>query len=150
MTPLLSPSPLLPLLVPMSPLLLHPLVSSSLITSHEIQHATKKTEPFSLCPPPSMYAFSAFDNQQLQYLWDWTHHNLTIKTGKLFFRANPKLCTSEIHKMWEKTGIQGHYDQSDFRNNGDRASCKCDLLLIFRTLSSLHLRAHRWGPHPGV
>lgn len=71
----------------------------------------------------SMYAFSAFDNHQLQYLWDWSQHNLTIKTGKLFFRANPKMCVSEIHKMWEKTGIQGRFDESDFRNNGDRASC---------------------------
>lgn len=71
-----------------------------------------------------MYAFSAFDNHQLQYLWDWSQHNLTIKTGKLFFRANPKLCVSEIHKMWEKTGIQGRFDESDFRNNGDRASCR--------------------------
>ncbi|XP_028999877.2 insulin-like growth factor 1b receptor isoform X2 [Betta splendens] len=74
------------------------------------------------------YAFSAFDNQQLQYLWDWKQHNLTIKTGKLFFRANPKLCTSEIRKMWDKTGIQGHFDESDFRNNGDRASCESTIL----------------------
>ncbi|TWW67202.1 Insulin-like growth factor 1 receptor [Takifugu flavidus] len=75
-----------------------------------------------------MYAFSAFDNHQLQYLWDWSQHNLTIKTGKLFFRANPKLCMSEIHKMWEKTGIQGRFDESDFRNNGDRASCESTIL----------------------
>ncbi|XP_044049461.1 insulin-like growth factor 1b receptor [Siniperca chuatsi] len=75
-----------------------------------------------------MYAFSAFDNQQLQYLWDWKQHNLTIKAGKLFFRANPKLCTSEIRKMWEKTGILGRFDESDFRNNGDRASCESTIL----------------------
>nr|XP_046264139.1 insulin-like growth factor 1 receptor isoform X2 [Scatophagus argus] len=75
-----------------------------------------------------MYAFSAFDNQQLQYLWDWKQHNLTIKTGKLFFRANPKLCMSEIRKMWEMTGIQGRFDESDFRNNGDRASCESTIL----------------------
>uniref|UniRef100_A0A3Q3X684 Tyrosine-protein kinase receptor n=1 Tax=Mola mola TaxID=94237 RepID=A0A3Q3X684_MOLML len=75
-----------------------------------------------------MYAFSAFDNQQLQYLWDWKQHNLTIKTGKLFFRANPKLCMSEIRKMWERTGIQGRFDESDFRNNGDRASCESTIL----------------------
>ncbi|XP_041639602.1 insulin-like growth factor 1 receptor [Cheilinus undulatus] len=75
-----------------------------------------------------MYAFSAFDNQQLQYLWDWKQHNLTIKNGRLFFRANPKLCMSEIRKMWEKTGIQGHFEDSDFRNNGDRASCESAIL----------------------
>ncbi|XP_078017739.1 insulin-like growth factor 1 receptor isoform X2 [Epinephelus lanceolatus] len=75
-----------------------------------------------------MYAFLAVDNQQLQYLWDWKQHNLTIKAGKLFFRANPKLCMSEIRKMWEKTGIQGHFDESDFRNNGDRASCESTIL----------------------
>ncbi|XP_076011611.1 insulin-like growth factor 1b receptor [Genypterus blacodes] len=75
-----------------------------------------------------MYAFSAFDNQQLQYLWDWKQHNLTIKTGKLFFRANPKLCISEISKMWGKTSIQGHFDKNDFPNNGDRASCESTIL----------------------
>uniref|UniRef100_A0A1A7WPP4 Tyrosine-protein kinase receptor n=1 Tax=Iconisemion striatum TaxID=60296 RepID=A0A1A7WPP4_9TELE len=75
-----------------------------------------------------LYAFSAFDNQQLQYLWDWKQHNLTIKTGRLFFRANPKLCTSEIRKMWDKTGIRGRFDEADFRNNGDRASCESTIL----------------------
>uniref|UniRef100_A0A3B3CHJ2 Insulin-like growth factor 1 receptor n=1 Tax=Oryzias melastigma TaxID=30732 RepID=A0A3B3CHJ2_ORYME len=75
-----------------------------------------------------MYAFSAFDNQQLQYLWDWKQHNLTIKTGKLFFRANPKLCMSEIRKMWTKTGIREHFQETDFRNNGDRASCESTIL----------------------
>uniref|UniRef100_A0A672Z5R0 Tyrosine-protein kinase receptor n=1 Tax=Sphaeramia orbicularis TaxID=375764 RepID=A0A672Z5R0_9TELE len=75
-----------------------------------------------------LYAFSAFDNQQLQYLWDWKQHNLTIKTGKLYFRANPKLCMSEVRKMWEKTGIQGRFAETDFRNNGDRASCESTIL----------------------
>uniref|UniRef100_A0A8C5D3M6 Tyrosine-protein kinase receptor n=1 Tax=Gouania willdenowi TaxID=441366 RepID=A0A8C5D3M6_GOUWI len=75
-----------------------------------------------------MYAFSAFDNQQLQYLWDWKQHNLTIKMGKLFFRANPKLCMSEIRSMWDKTSIQGRFDEGDFRNNGDRASCESTIL----------------------
>ncbi|XP_077570106.1 insulin-like growth factor 1b receptor [Stigmatopora nigra] len=74
------------------------------------------------------YAFSAFDNQQLQYLWDWKQHNLTIRNGKMFFRANPKLCVSEIQKMWEKTGVPGRFDESDFRNNGDRASCESTIL----------------------
>uniref|UniRef100_A0A667ZF97 Tyrosine-protein kinase receptor n=1 Tax=Myripristis murdjan TaxID=586833 RepID=A0A667ZF97_9TELE len=75
-----------------------------------------------------MYAFSAFDNQQLQYLWDWKQHNLTIKTGKLFFRANPKLCMSEIRKMWQKTGIQERFDETEFQNNGHRASCESTIL----------------------
>ncbi|XP_032416540.1 insulin-like growth factor 1 receptor [Xiphophorus hellerii] len=75
-----------------------------------------------------MYAFSAFDNQQLQYLWDWKQHNLTIKVGKLFFRANPKLCMSEIRKMWDKTGVRGRFEERDFRNNGDRASCESTIL----------------------
>uniref|UniRef100_A0A8C6WTP1 Tyrosine-protein kinase receptor n=1 Tax=Neogobius melanostomus TaxID=47308 RepID=A0A8C6WTP1_9GOBI len=71
-----------------------------------------------------IYAFSAIENQQLQYLWDWKKHNLTIKNGKLYFRGNPKLCMSEIRKMWNKTGIQERFDESGFRNNGYRASCK--------------------------
>ncbi|XP_075887762.1 insulin-like growth factor 1b receptor isoform X2 [Nelusetta ayraudi] len=70
-----------------------------------------------------MYAFAALDNQQLQYLWDWKQHNLTIGAGKLYFRANPKLCMSEIRKMWEKTGVKGNFVEGEFRSNGDRASC---------------------------
>ncbi|XP_078138968.1 insulin-like growth factor 1a receptor [Centroberyx gerrardi] len=71
-----------------------------------------------------MYAFSATDNQHLQFLWDWTQHNLTIRAGRLFFRLNPKLCMSEIHTMWKKTGVTEKPEQGDFRNNGDRASCE--------------------------
>ncbi|XP_037547071.1 insulin-like growth factor 1b receptor [Nematolebias whitei] len=75
-----------------------------------------------------MYAFSANNNQELQYLWDWNQHNLTIKTGKLFFKGNPKLCMSEIRKMWDKTGIQGRFDETDFHKNGYRASCESTIL----------------------
>lgn len=71
-----------------------------------------------------MYAFSAIDNQHLQYLWEWNQHNLTILNGRLFFRLNPKLCMSEIHKMWDKTGITVKPEEGDFRNNGERASCE--------------------------
>ncbi|XP_030622735.1 insulin-like growth factor 1b receptor [Chanos chanos] len=70
-----------------------------------------------------LYAFSALDNQRLQYLWDWSQHNLTISAGKLYFRRNPKLCISEIHKMWVNTGIKGKFEEVEFRHNGDRASC---------------------------
>ena len=78
-----------------------------------------------------MYAFSAINNQHLQYLWDWNQHNLTILNGRLFFRLNPKLCMSEIHKMWDKTGITVKPEEGDFRNNGERASCEypCSRLL---------------------
>ncbi|XP_010779406.1 insulin-like growth factor 1 receptor, partial [Notothenia coriiceps] len=86
-----------------------------------------------------MYAFVAVDNQQLQYLWDWKQHNLSISAGKLFFRANPKLCMSEIRKMWNKTGIQGHFEESDFRNNGDRASCE-STILRFKSNSTMSTR----------
>uniref|UniRef100_A0A8C9W9Q8 Tyrosine-protein kinase receptor n=1 Tax=Scleropages formosus TaxID=113540 RepID=A0A8C9W9Q8_SCLFO len=75
-----------------------------------------------------MYSFSALDNQNLQYLWDWSQHNLTIKAGKLFFRFNPKLCVSEIRRMWEKTGITEKFEEGDFRNNGDRASCESHII----------------------
>ncbi|KAJ8248807.1 hypothetical protein GJAV_G00227970 [Gymnothorax javanicus] len=74
------------------------------------------------------YAFSAVDNQHLQYLWNWTQHNLTIKAGKLFFRFNPKLCISEIRQMWEKTGITEKFEEDDFRHNGDKASCDIHIL----------------------
>ncbi|KAF7670294.1 hypothetical protein LDENG_00018690 [Lucifuga dentata] len=75
-----------------------------------------------------MYAFSAIDNQNLQFLWDWTQHNLTIHAGRLFFSLNPKLCMSEIHKMWDNTGIAVKPQEGDFRNNGERASCKSYIL----------------------
>ncbi|XP_056621514.1 insulin-like growth factor 1a receptor [Triplophysa dalaica] len=74
------------------------------------------------------YAFYAMDNQNLQYLWDWTQHNLTIKNGKMFFRFNPKLCISEIRKMWEKTGVKGKMEEDDIRSNGERASCESHIL----------------------
>ncbi|KAL4623543.1 insulin-like growth factor 1 receptor isoform X1 [Arapaima gigas] len=75
-----------------------------------------------------IYSFSALDNQNLQYLWDWSQHNLTIKAGKLFFRFNPKLCMSEISKMWEKTGIREKFEEGEFRHNGDKASCGSHIL----------------------
>uniref|UniRef100_A0A673Z0D1 Tyrosine-protein kinase receptor n=1 Tax=Salmo trutta TaxID=8032 RepID=A0A673Z0D1_SALTR len=75
-----------------------------------------------------MYAFHAVGNQHLQSLWDWTQHNLTIRAGKLFFRSNPKLCMSEIRKMWRRTGITEKFEEDDFRNNGDRASCESKVL----------------------
>ncbi|XP_052002563.1 insulin-like growth factor 1b receptor [Xyrauchen texanus] len=75
-----------------------------------------------------MYAFVALDNQHLQFLWDWSQHNLTINTGKLYFRLNPKLCMSEIRKMWAKTGITETFLEEDFRNNGHRASCESKIL----------------------
>lgn len=73
---------------------------------------------------PSMYSFSAINNQNLKYLWNWTEHNLTISNGRLFFRQNPKLCMSEIYKMWDKTGIAVKPEEGDFRNNGERANCE--------------------------
>ncbi|KAG7333206.1 hypothetical protein KOW79_003341 [Hemibagrus wyckioides] len=76
----------------------------------------------------NMYAFSALDNQHLQYLWDWSQHNLTIRIGKLFFRSNPKLCMSEIQKMWEKTSVGEKMEQDDVRNNGERASCESHII----------------------
>lgn len=72
----------------------------------------------------SVYAFSAINNVNMQYLWNWTQHNLTIQSGRLFFRMNPKLCMSEIHKMVEKTAITVKQEEGDFHNNGQRASCE--------------------------
>ncbi|KAK7925860.1 hypothetical protein WMY93_008170 [Mugilogobius chulae] len=76
----------------------------------------------------NMYAFSAINNLNLQSLWNWTQHNLTIQSGRLFFRMNPKLCLSEIHKMVERTGITTKQEESDFHNNGQRASCESHIL----------------------
>ncbi|KAG7473244.1 hypothetical protein MATL_G00093620 [Megalops atlanticus] len=86
-----------------------------------------------------MYSFSALYNQNLQYLWDWSQHNLTIRAGKLFFRFNPKLCMSEIRKMWDKTGVTEKFEEDDFRNNGDRASCESHIL-TFKSNSTMSNR----------
>ncbi|KAK2917886.1 hypothetical protein Q8A73_004632 [Channa argus] len=76
----------------------------------------------------NMYSFSAINNQHLQHLWDWSQHNLTILAGRLFFSLNPKLCMSEIHTMWEKTGILEKPKEGDLRNNGERASCESHIV----------------------
>ncbi|KAJ8417407.1 hypothetical protein AAFF_G00286340 [Aldrovandia affinis] len=86
-----------------------------------------------------LYAFSALGNQHLQYLWDWSQHNLTINAGKLYFRSNPKLCVSEIRSMWEKTGITEKFQVEDFRHNGDRASCESHILK-FKSNSTMSSR----------
>uniref|UniRef100_A0A671P8L0 Insulin-like growth factor 1 receptor n=1 Tax=Sinocyclocheilus anshuiensis TaxID=1608454 RepID=A0A671P8L0_9TELE len=97
----------------------HTLGSLSFLKSLRYIHGEELTE---------LYAFSAVDNQHLQYLWDWNQHNLTIGAGKLFFRFNPKLCMSEIQKMWEKTGVKEKMEEDDARSNGERASCESYIL----------------------
>ncbi|XP_029378614.1 insulin-like growth factor 1a receptor isoform X1 [Echeneis naucrates] len=97
----------------------------------------------------NMYSFSAINNQHLQYLWDWSQHNLTIRAGRLFFRLNPKLCMSEIHTMWEKTGITVKPEQGDFRNNGERASCESHTLMFKyngTTSNTINLTWERYRP----
>ncbi|KAM7396670.1 hypothetical protein PAMP_019694 [Pampus punctatissimus] len=91
-----------------------------------------------------MYSFSAINNQHLQYLWDWGQHNLTIRTGRLFFRLNPKLCMSEIHKMWDKTGITVKPDLGDFRNNGERASCESHILKFMSNITTSYTIRLTW------
>ncbi|KAG9266987.1 insulin-like growth factor 1 receptor [Astyanax mexicanus] len=91
-----------------------------------------------------MYAFSAVDNQHLQFLWDWSQHNLTIGTGKLFFRFNHKLCMSEIRKMWMKTGIKEKFVEEDFRNNGDRASCESKILKFINNSTGSNIITLTW------
>lgn len=72
------------------------------------------------------YSFYVLDNQNLQQLWDWNHRNLTIRSGKMYFAFNPKLCVSEIYRMEEVTGTKGRQSKGDIntRNNGERASCE--------------------------
>lgn len=40
---------------------------------------------------------------------------------------------SEIHNMWDKTGITVKPEEGDFRNNGERASCEY-----------IHINVGRW------
>ncbi|XP_073328728.1 insulin-like growth factor 1a receptor [Pagrus major] len=92
----------------------------------------------------NMYSFSAINNQHLQYLWDWNQHNLTILNGRLFFRLNPKLCMSEIHKMRQKTGVIGKPEEGDYRNNGERASCESHILKFKSNITSSHMISLTW------
>ncbi|KAK2842226.1 hypothetical protein Q5P01_012426 [Channa striata] len=97
----------------------------------------------------NMYSFSAINNRHLQQLWDWSQHNLTILAGRLFFSLNPKLCMSEIHSMWEKTGITVKPKEGDFRNNGDRASCESHILTFksnVTTSDTIWLMWERYQP----
>ncbi|XP_063002373.1 insulin receptor-related protein [Elgaria multicarinata webbii] len=72
------------------------------------------------------YTLYVLDNQNLQQLWDWSHHALSIPVGKMYFAFNPKLCLSEIYRMEEITGTKGRQNKAEInpRTNGDRASCK--------------------------
>lgn len=91
---------------------------------------------FLLCPPgqntlllwPSFrnYTLYVLDNQNLQQLWDWSHHRLSIPVGKMYFAFNPKLCLSEIYRLEEITGTKGRQNKAEInpRTNGDRASCE--------------------------
>ncbi|KAF6738152.1 Insulin-like growth factor 1 receptor [Oryzias melastigma] len=90
------------------------------------------------------YSFFAINNQHLQSLWDWSQHNLTIRAGRLFFRQNPKLCMSEIHKMWEKTGITVKPEEGDFRNNGEKASCESHILKFKSNVTSSYTIKLTW------
>ncbi|XP_053573591.1 insulin-like growth factor 1 receptor [Bombina bombina] len=76
------------------------------------------------------YSFYVLDNHNLQQLWDWNRHNLTIKSGKMYFGFNSKLCASEIYRMEEVTGTKGRHTELDTnpRTNGDRASCETHIL----------------------
>ncbi|KAM9623041.1 insulin receptor-related protein isoform 2-T2 [Morphnus guianensis] len=72
------------------------------------------------------YTLYVLDNQNLQQLWDWTHHVLSIPVGKMYFAFNPKLCLAEIYRMEEVTGTKGRQNKAEInpRTNGDRASCE--------------------------
>ncbi|KAM4733830.1 insulin-like growth factor 1a receptor isoform 2-T2 [Anableps anableps] len=90
------------------------------------------------------YSFSAVNNQNLQSLWNWTQHNLTIQAGRIFFRGNPKLCMSEINAMWDKTGITVKPEKGDFRYNGERASCESYTLKFKSNITSSNTITLSW------
>lgn len=75
---------------------------------------------------PRNYTLYVLDNQNLQQLWDWSHHILSIPVGKMYFAFNPKLCLAEIYRMEEVTGTKGRQNKAEInpRTNGDRASCE--------------------------
>ncbi|XP_076149806.1 insulin receptor a [Alosa pseudoharengus] len=85
------------------------------------------------------YSFYALDNQNLRQLWDWSKHNLSIVSGRMFFHYNSKLCMSEIRKMEEVTGTKKRHAKNDIatKTNGDQASCENAELkfTVIRTMS---------------
>ncbi|GCB73640.1 hypothetical protein scyTo_0002720 [Scyliorhinus torazame] len=95
------------------------------------------------------YSFYVLDNQNLQQLWDWKKHNLTISQGKMFFHFNPKLCLSEIYKMEEATGTKGRQEKMDIaqKTNGDQASCESRLLRFVSNKTGIDKIMLKWEPY---
>uniref|UniRef100_UPI00358F290F insulin receptor-like isoform X2 n=1 Tax=Myxine glutinosa TaxID=7769 RepID=UPI00358F290F len=95
------------------------------------------------------YSFYVLDNQNLQQLWDWNHHKLSILQGKMFFFLNPKLCLSEIHHMEEKTGTKGMHKSTDISptTNGNQASCENTVLEFTSVVTHKELLKLEWTPY---
>uniref|UniRef100_A0A4W3GZ00 Tyrosine-protein kinase receptor n=1 Tax=Callorhinchus milii TaxID=7868 RepID=A0A4W3GZ00_CALMI len=96
-----------------------------------------------------MYSFYVLDNQNLQQLWDWNKHNLTISRGKMFFHHNPKLCLTEIFKMETITGLKGREEKSDIalKTNGDQASCESQRLSFVTNKTGTDKIMLKWEPY---
>nr|XP_025035924.1 insulin receptor-related protein [Pelodiscus sinensis] len=97
------------------------------------------------------YTLYVLDNQNLQQLWDWGHHTLSIPVGKVYFAFNPKLCLSEIYRMEEVTGTKGRQNKAEInpRTNGDRASCKTQTLRFVSNITEsdrIFLKWERYRP----
>lgn len=120
----------------------------------------------SICLFHRNYTLYVLDNQNLQQLWDWSHHVLSIPVGKMYFAFNPKLCLAEIYHMEEVTGTKGRQNKAEInpRTNGDRASCECGVRMGGGTQwqrdsdplhpshrqnpnLAFHLQHHRVRPH---
>ncbi|XP_078279915.1 insulin receptor-like isoform X2 [Rhinoraja longicauda] len=97
---------------------------------------------------PGNYTFYVLDNQNLQQLWDWEKHNLTIAQGKMFFHFNPKLCLSEIYKMELASGTKGRQQKMDIaqKTNGDQASCETQLLKFVYNKTATDKIVLKWQP----
>ncbi|XP_009462681.1 PREDICTED: insulin receptor-related protein [Nipponia nippon] len=97
------------------------------------------------------YTLYVLDNQNLQQLWDWSHHVLSIPVGKMYFAFNPKLCLAEIYRMEEVTGTKGRQNKAEInpRTNGDRASCKTQTLRFISNITEsdrIFLKWERYRP----
>ncbi|NXW45145.1 INSRR protein, partial [Nyctiprogne leucopyga] len=97
------------------------------------------------------YTLYVLDNQNLQQLWDWSHHVLSIPVGKMYFAFNPKLCLDEIYRMEEVTGTKGRQNKAEInpRTNGDRASCKTQTLRFISNITEsdrIFLKWERYRP----
>ncbi|KAK9497178.1 hypothetical protein O3M35_004544 [Rhynocoris fuscipes] len=82
----------------------------------------------------SIYSLVILDNQNLMELWDWDKREriFNIKSGRLFFHFNPKLCRSKIDELKEIANLSDYSELEVASNsNGHKVACNVTRLKAF-------------------